>query len=109
MASNRWAASSALRTSIEIGWVDTSWSRLYAGVASAAMSRPYPQSGFRAAVVFSPTNDANDSFNQRSFHHAIVTKSPHHMWVSSWEMTLNVRFNAAVDAVDGSAARSCVR
>lgn len=29
---------------------------------------------------------ANDSFSQRSFHHSMVTRSPNHMWASSWRM-----------------------
>ncbi len=29
---------------------------------------------------------ANDSFSHRSFHHSMVTRSPNHMWASSWRM-----------------------
>ena len=30
---------------------------------------------------------ANASFNQMPFHHDMVTRSPNHMWASSWAMT----------------------
>src|SRR5205823_3712377 len=79
------------------------------GVFCDTMSRANRHSGFTVVVHFSPTKLANDSFSQRSFHQAIVTRSPHHMWVSSCAATLNTALNVAVDAVFWSAARSVVR
>ena len=32
-------------------------------------------------------NVAKASFNQMPFHHRIVTRSPNHMWASSWATT----------------------
>src|SRR5207248_8832033 len=95
--------------SIEIGCVDASASRLKALVLSATKSRQYSHSGLSAAVHFSPTNDANDSFSQRSVHQRMVTRSPHHMWVSSCAAVLNTPFSVTIDALLASAARRRVR
>lgn len=40
---------------------------------------------------------ANDSLSQRSFHHSMVTRSPNHMWASSWRMvSARVSYAASV-------------
>jgi hypothetical protein len=83
MTSKRSAAWRALSTWKEIGCVETSESSANGRASVATKSRHMPHAGTRSAVAFQPTNVANDSFSQRSFHHAIVTRSPHHMWVSS--------------------------
>src|SRR6266536_4391272 len=67
-ASKRSFASSTFFASTEIGWVERSESRLKAGVLCATKSRQNRHSGFRVAVHFSPTQLANDSLSQRSFH-----------------------------------------
>src|SRR5712692_84332 len=109
MASKRCDASSALLASTEIGWVEASESRLNAPVFSATKSRQYRHSGLSAAVAFSPTNEAKDSLSQRSVHQRIVTRSPHHMCVSSCAAVLKMPFRTATEALRESAARRRVR
>ena len=43
-------------------------------------------SGNSASTALSPIHDAKLSFSHRSFHHAIVTRSPNHMCAISCEM-----------------------
>ena len=105
IASKRCEASSALLASTEIGCVEASESRLNAPALSATKSRQYRHSGLSAAVAFSPTKLANDSFSQRSVHQRIVTRSPHHMWVSSCAAVLKIPLNIFTDAFRSSAAR----
>src|SRR5207244_12476781 len=109
IASNRSEASSAFFASTEIGCVDASASRLNALEFCATKSRQKPHSGLSAAVAFAPTKLANDSFSQRSVHHFIVTRSPHHMWVSSCAAVEKIPLNVPIDALLLSAARSLVR
>ena len=40
-------------------------------------------------------NAANDSLSQRSCHHFIVTRSPNHMWASSWRIVIARRSRTA--------------
>ena len=47
-------------------------------------------------------NVANASFSQRPFHHFIVTRSPNHMWASSWATTSATRCSSPCVAVAGS-------
>src|SRR5437762_8355527 len=93
IASKRCDASSALFASTEIGCVEARASRLNAPVLSATKSRQYRHSGLSAAVAFSPTNEANDSLSQMSVHQRIVTRSPHHIWVSSCAAVLKIPFS----------------
>src|SRR5919202_1600192 len=44
-----------------------------------------------SAVARVEMYSANDSFSQRSFHHFIVTRSPNHMWASSWRIVTTRR------------------
>ena len=44
-------------------------------------------SGVKASVAIISMNVAKASFSQMPFHHFIVTRSPNHMWASSWAMT----------------------
>ena len=48
-----------------------------------------------SAVAMVDAHSANDSFSQRSFHHFIVTRSPNHMWASSWRMVTTRRSRTA--------------
>src|SRR5512135_1685553 len=109
IASKRSDASSVFFASIEIGCVDASASRLNAEVLSATKSRQYFQSGLSDAVHFSPTNDANDSLSHRSVHQRIVTRSPHHICVSSCAAVLKTPFSVTIEAFLSSAARRRVR
>ena len=45
------------------------------------------QSGRKASVVTISMNVAKASLSQMPFHHCMVTRSPNHMWASSWAMT----------------------
>ncbi len=49
-------------------------------------------------------NVANASFNQMPFHQRIVTRSPNHMWASSWVMTSAMVWRSACVLVAGSAS-----
>ena len=44
-------------------------------------------SGRKASVTFISMNVAKASLSQMPFHHFIVTRSPNHMWASSWAIT----------------------
>ena len=51
-------------------------------------------------------NVANASFSQMPFHHFIVTRSPNHMWASSWVMTsARVCSSSWVDVVGSASSR----
>ena len=45
------------------------------------------QSGRYASHAATSMNVANASLSQMPFHHRIVTRSPNHMWASSWATT----------------------
>lgn len=72
-----------------IGCVDGSWSCRYAQVfmelANVVQECGHFEpsaSAWHAIEVYV----AKDSFSQRSFHHSMVTRSPNHMWASSWRI-----------------------
>ena len=77
------SASAGLFTSNSIGRVEARAS------VSKAADRDRPKSthrchwGRNASVQRISMKVANASFNQRPFHHFIVTRSPNHMWASS--------------------------
>ena len=48
-------------------------------------------SGRKASHATISMNVANASLSQMPFHHFIVTRSPNHMWASSWAMTSATR------------------
>ena len=43
--------------------------------------------GVTSAQHLMPRYSANDSFSHRSSHQRMVTRSPNHMWASSWATT----------------------
>ncbi len=45
---------------------------------------------------------AKASFSQMPSHHLMVTRSPNHMWASSWAMTELTRCSSTCRAVPGS-------
>ena len=44
-------------------------------------------------------NSAKDSLSHRSFHQRMVTRSPNHMWASSWRMVMARRSISASGTV----------
>ena len=52
---------------------------------------------------------ANASFNQMPFHQRIVTRSPNHMWASSWATTSATRSCSSCVLVSGSTSRTLSR
>ena len=94
--------SSGLRTSAWMGWVERSASRPSAAALPWSKSSQMRHSGFHAATTLYAIQVANDSFNQRSSHHCMVTQLPNHWWASSWVTTSAIRFFTGSDAVAGS-------
>src|SRR3982751_4843523 len=67
-----------------IGWGDGGWSCWYAQLFSLDWKVAHASvHSVASAVAMVDAHSANDSFNQRSFHHFIVTRSPNHMCASS--------------------------
>ncbi len=66
-------------------------------------------SGRKASVTLSSMNVANASLSQMPFHHFIVTRSPNHMWASSWAMTSTTFCSSPCVACSGSASSSVSR
>ena len=54
-------------------------------------------------------NVANASFSHRPFHHFMVTRSPNHMWASSWLITSATRWSSGWVARSGSTSRAISR
>ncbi len=65
------------------------------------------QSGRKASVTFISMKVANASLSQMPFHQPIVTRSPNHMWASSWAMT-STTFCCSPCVVPSGSARSRV-
>ena len=64
-------------------------------------------SGFHASTASISMNVANASLSQMPFHHSMVTRSPNHMWASSWATTSAMRSRSECDAA-ASSTRSAV-
>ena len=62
-------------------------------------------SGWSAFTVFVPIHVAKDSLSQRSSHHAMVTRSPNHMWAVSCAITSTMFCRVCADDVAGSKSR----
>ena len=60
------------------------------------------QSGRKASVVTISMNVAKASLSQIPFHQRMVTRSPNHMWASSWAMTSTTFCSSGWVAVLGS-------
>ena len=54
-------------------------------------------------------NVAKASFSQMPFHQRIVTRSPNHMWASSWAMTSTTFCSSGWVAREGSTRRRTSR
>src|SRR5690349_4623359 len=70
--------------SAAIGWVDGSWSWTYAQDFSA-LANVVQADVYSVADTWATTDAqvANDSFNHRSSHQRMVTRSPNHIWAIS--------------------------
>ncbi len=66
-------------------------------------------SGFQASTTWKAIQVAKASFSQRSSHQAIVTRSPYHMWASSWQITSATRLRSVSVARAGSSRSSVSR
>ncbi len=66
-------------------------------------------SGRKASVACISMKVAKASFNQIPFHHFMVTRSPNHMWASSWLMTSVTLSSSAWVVVAGSTRSSTSR
>ena len=73
---------------------------------ASVRERPKPtqrsQSGRKASVVSISMNVANASLSQMPFHQRMVTRSPNHMWASSWAITSTTFCSSGWVAVAGS-------
>ena len=84
-----------------MGCVDGSWSCRYAHDFSSELNvvhAPGPWTTSAAQRV--ETYSAKDSLSHRSFHHSIVTRSPNHMWASSWRMVTVRRSTRALAVLE---------
>ncbi len=66
-------------------------------------------SGFQSSTMAKAIQVAKASLSQRSSHQAMVTRSPYHMWASSWAITSAARLRSARVAVAGSSSSSVSR
>ena len=66
-------------------------------------------SGFQVSTTWKAIQVAKASFSQRSFHQAMVTRSPYHMWASSWQITSATRLRSWSVTVSGSTSSSVSR
>ena len=79
------------------------------GATSVAMNCvQIAQSGYSVSVALAPIHDAKLSLSHRSFHHAIVTRSPNHICAISCAMISTIRCRVPGDelAVSKSSATS---
>ena len=67
------------------------------------------QSGFQASTASISMKVAKASLSQMPFHHAMVTRSPNHMWASSWATTSAMRSSSACEAAVSSTSSAVSR
>src|SRR5690606_4196550 len=68
------------------------WSCRYAQLFSMAWNVVHASChSVASAVAIVEAHSANDSLSHRSFHHFMVTRSPNHMWASSWRIVTTRR------------------
>ena len=94
----------------------TSIGRVFCKPSSAsAAARETPNvtqrchSGFHASTASISMNVAKASLSQIPFHHDIVTRSPNHMWATSWATTSATRSSSVCVAVFSSTRRAVSR
>ena len=100
------SASAGEITGYSMGRVDPRASMSNAAVRSRPNLSHTCQSGWSASTVSMAMKVAKASFSQMPFHQSMVTRSPNHMWASSWEMTLATLSSSASVADSGSTSSS---
>ncbi len=103
------SASSGDTTSYSTGRVDRQGVDVEGGRALEAEGRPALPVGAEGVAGGISMNVANASLSQMPFHHFIVTRSPNHMWASSWATTSATRWSSCWVAVVGSTSRAVSR
>ena len=96
------------RTSYSTGRVLASESVSNAAERSSPNSVHRSQSGRKAAHAAISMNVAKASFNQIPFHQRIVTRSPNHMWASSWATTSATFWCSLCVLVAGSSSKQAL-
>ena len=99
------SASAGDTTGYSIGRVAARASVSNAAERDSPKSTHRCHSGRKASVQVISMNVAKASLSQMPFHHFIVTRSPNHMWASSWAMTSTTACSSAWVAVAGSTSR----
>ena len=66
-------------------------------------------SGFHASTASSSMNVAKASLSQMPFHHSMVTRSPNHMWATSWATTSATRSISVCEAAVSSTSSAVSR
>jgi len=103
------AASSGERTGYSIERV-LSRPSISSAVEHVRRNDPHrSQSGRSASTAMFAMNVAKASFSQMPFHHRIVTRSPNHMWASSWATTSATARSSCCVALAGSTSRTASR
>ena len=90
MASNAWLACSTVSTCCTTGWVVATASRDIAPSRVPTASSTVFHSGCSFSVVRDAIHEANPSFNHRSSHQRIVTRSPNHWCAISCAAVLKI-------------------
>jgi hypothetical protein len=103
------SASSGDATGNSIGLVASRASTPKAAARSSVNDAHRCQSGRKSSTAASSMKVANASLSHRPFHHLIVTRSPNHMWASSWATTSATRVSSPWVTVPGSTSRSASR
>ena len=96
------SASAGETTGYSIGRVDARASVSKAAERDRPKSTQRCHSGRKASVQVISMKVAKASLSQMPFHHFIVTRSPNHMWASSWAITSTTACSSAWVAVAGS-------
>ena len=96
------SASVGETTANSIGRVESSASVSKAAVRERPKSDQRSHSGRKASVASISMKVAKASLSQMPFHHFMVTRSPNHMWASSWAITSATRWSSGWVTSSGS-------
>ena len=107
--SNMPSASAGVRTGYSIGRVVARASTSKAPERSRPKCCQRSHAGRKAAAHLASMKVAKASFSQMPFHQRIVTRSPNHMWASSWAMTSTTASSSDWVADSGSTSRRVSR
>ena len=103
------SASSGDRTGYSMGRVLASESTAKAAARSLVKATQRSHSGLKASTAASSMKVAKASLSHRPFHHFMVTRSPNHMWASSWATTSATRWSSSCVPASGSTSRTASR